>query len=115
MVSYSPPSDREIRGGLISHESTIRETGDAASNVFAVHSTGDSLDEHGFLLCGRLPGYEGNVPQRVERATNQSGGNHPTGNQPVLDGSTTELSPAVSDTTVLVHYGNTLELDSETD
>lgn len=46
---------------------------DAALNVFAVHTTGDSLTERGFPLRGRFPADEGDVPRRVERATNRSG------------------------------------------
>ncbi|WP_049996099.1 extracellular solute-binding protein [Halococcus sediminicola] len=66
-VSYSLPNGRTVRGGLVSYGATIRETSDAALDVFAAHTTGDYLDEHGFVLREGFPTYEGSVPKRVQR------------------------------------------------
>lgn len=121
-VSYTLPSDQTIQGGLISYGSTIRKMSDAALDVFAAHTTGNYLDEHGFLLRDQFPMYEGDVPQRVQRATggsagdgesgsgsggtqstgNRSGSNETAGTQSVLGGSPVELSSAVSDITLLI-------------
>jgi len=68
-VSYTLPSGQEIRGDLISYGSTIREPSDAARSVFAVHTTGDYLDDSGFLRREGFPRYEGDVPAEVRRAT----------------------------------------------
>lgn len=84
-VSYTLPSGKTVRGGLIRYGSTIRNASDAALNVFAAHTTGSYLGEHGFVVRESFPTDEGNVPRRVEQATNQSGGTRST-----LDGSTVE-------------------------
>jgi molybdate/tungstate transport system substrate-binding protein len=68
-VSYTLPGGQEIRGGLISYGSTIRNMSDAALSVFDVHTTGDYLGESGFLLRDQFPSYEGDVPEAVGRAT----------------------------------------------
>lgn len=96
-VSYSLPSGQRIRGSPISYGSTIRRMSDAALDVFAVHTTGDYLDEHGFLLREQFPIHEGSVPARVERATDGAGESR---NGP--DSTTVSLSPTVSDITILV-------------
>jgi molybdate/tungstate transport system substrate-binding protein len=120
-VSYTLPSDQTIQGGFISYGSTIRKMSDAALDVFAVHTTGDYLDEYGFLLREGFPMYKGDVPQRVQRATDRSGGGRSSGGsggtqsagnrsdgngtietQSTLGGSSVELSPAVSDITLLI-------------
>ena len=72
-VSYTLPSDRTVQGGLVGYGSTIRKMSDAALDVFAAHTTGGHLDEHGFLLREGFPMYEGDVPERVRRATGGSG------------------------------------------
>ncbi|WP_435077950.1 extracellular solute-binding protein [Halococcus sp. AFM35] len=95
-VSYSLPGGQTVHGGPISYGSTIRKTSDAARNVFAAHTTGDYLDEYGFLLRERFPTYEGDVPQRVKRATVQSGGNRPAGAQSMLGSAPGEPSSVVS-------------------
>lgn len=116
-VSYTLPTDQTLQGGLISYGSTIRNMSDAALDVFAAHTTGDYLDEHGFLLRDQFPMYEGDVPQRVQRATGGSGGNESggtqstenrsgstetAGSQSALGGSPVELSTTVSEITVLI-------------
>lgn len=116
-VSYSLPDGQTIRGGLVSYGSTIRKMSDAALDVFAVHTTGSYLGEHGFLLRKGFPLYEGDVPQRVQRATGGSGGSEPggtrstenrsggrgtMGTRSALGGSPVELSSTVSDVTVLI-------------
>ncbi|EMA47585.1 sulfate/thiosulfate/molybdate ABC transporter substrate-binding protein [Halococcus morrhuae DSM 1307] len=116
-VSYTLPSDQTIQGGLISYGSTIRKMSDTALDVFAAHTTGDYLDEHGFLLRDQFPMYEGDVPQRVQRATggsggsesggtqsagNRSGSNETAGTRSALGGSPVELSAMVSDITLLI-------------
>jgi len=96
-TSYTLPSGRAIRGGLISYGSTIRHMSDAAVSVFDVHTTGRHLEEHGFLLRDQFPAYTGDVPQRVRRATDRSGGTQPRLGEPHR-----ELSSTVSDVTVLI-------------
>ena len=78
-VSYTLPNGRTIQGGLVSYGSTIRKTSDAALEVFAAHTTGDYLDEHGFVLRGGFPTDEGSVPKRVRRAV---GGSETANSQP---------------------------------
>lgn len=95
--SYTLPSGQKIQGGLISYGSTIRKMSDAALSVFAVHTTGNYLEEYGFLLREQFPTHEGNVPERVKQAVSRSGGN-----QSILGSSMMELSSAVSDITVLI-------------
>jgi len=68
-VSYALPSGQEIRGDLISYGSTIRKPSDAARSAFAVHTTGDYLEDSGFLRREGFPRYEGDVPADVRRAT----------------------------------------------
>jgi len=68
-VSYTLPGGQEIRGDLISYGSTIRKPSDAARSVFAVHTTGDYLEDSGFLRREGFPRYEGDVPAEVRRAT----------------------------------------------
>jgi molybdate/tungstate transport system substrate-binding protein len=92
--SYTLPNGQSVRGGLISYGSTMRKTSDAALDVFAAHTTGNYLEEHGFVLREGFPTYGGNVPQRVKRATDQSGGN-----RSMLDGPTGALSPTAADGT----------------
>jgi molybdate/tungstate transport system substrate-binding protein len=96
-TSYTLPSGQEIQGGLISYGSTVRHMSDAAVSVFDVHTTGSYLEEHGFLLRDQFPSYTGNVPQRIRQATDQSGGT-----QSRIGGPHKELSPMVSDITVLI-------------
>jgi molybdate/tungstate transport system substrate-binding protein len=96
-TSYTLPSGREIQGGLVSYGSTIRHMSDAAVSVFDVHTTGGYLEEHGFLLREQFPAYTGDVPQRVRRATDNSGENRSR-----LGGPRKELSSTVSDITVLI-------------
>ncbi len=95
-VSHSLPGGQTIHGGLISYGSTIRKTSDAARDVFAAHTTGDYLDQHGFLLREGFPMYEGDVPQRMKRATVQSGGDRSDGTQSMLGSGPVELSSVVS-------------------
>jgi len=71
-VSYTLPSGQEIRGGVIGYGSTVRHTSDAAVSVFDAHTTGDYLDEAGFLLDEQFPIYEGDVPERIRDATESS-------------------------------------------
>lgn len=73
-VSYTLQNDQKIQGGLISYGSTIRKMSDAALSVFAVHTTGDYLDESGFLLRDQFPIYEGAPPKNVKEATSRSEG-----------------------------------------
>jgi molybdate/tungstate transport system substrate-binding protein len=71
-VSYTLPSGQEIRGGVIGYGSTVRHTSDAAVSVFDAHTTGDYLDEAGFLLDEQFPIYEGDVPEPIRDATESS-------------------------------------------
>lgn len=100
-VSYALPSDQKIQGGLISYGSTIRHMSDAALAVFAAHTTGNYLKDHGFLLREQFPAYEGDVPQQVRQTTNQTDGDQSGGTQSMLGSPTVEVSPAASDITVL--------------
>jgi molybdate/tungstate transport system substrate-binding protein len=68
-VSYTLPSGQEIRGDLIGYGSTIRRPRDAVLSVFAAHTTGDYLDESGFLRRDEFPQYRGDVPAEVRAAT----------------------------------------------
>lgn len=77
-VSYSLPNGKEVHGGLIGYGSTIRKMSDAALEVFATQTTGEYLDEAGFLLREEFPEYVGDVPERVTRATDQSSTNRPS-------------------------------------
>ncbi|MGQ3330359.1 extracellular solute-binding protein [Halorubrum sp. FL23] len=96
-TSYTLPSGREIRGGLISYGSTIRHMSDAAVAVFDAHTTGSYLAEHGFLLRDQFPAYTGAVPQRVRQTAGRS-----NETQSRLGGPTEPLSSTVSDVTVLI-------------
>ena len=71
-VSYTLPNGHEIQGGLISYGSTIRHTSEAARSVFDVHTTGDYLQEHGFILREQFPTYTGDVPERIHTLTGQN-------------------------------------------
>jgi len=96
-TSYVLPSGQEIQGGLISYGSTIRHTSDAAVSVFDLHTTGNYLEEHGFLLHEPFPAYTGDVPQRVREETS-----HSNENQSRPGGPNEAVSSAVSDITVLI-------------
>ncbi|OTF01816.1 extracellular solute-binding protein [Halorubrum sp. SD683] len=96
-TSYTLPSGQEIQGGLISYGSTIRHMSDAAVSVFDALTTGNYLEEHGFLLREQFPAYSGDVPQRIRQATDQT-----NENQSQLSGPDKELSWAVSDITALI-------------
>lgn len=67
-VSYSLPNGSDIQGGCISYGSTLRTVNEATLVVFDVLTTGDYLKRHGFVSRESFPTYEGDVPQRVERA-----------------------------------------------
>lgn len=71
-VSYTLPSGQTIRGDLIGYGSTVRHVTDAALTVFDVHTTGEYLDDAGFLRGDRFPVYEGAVPTAVRRATDST-------------------------------------------
>ena len=73
-VSYTLPNGQEIQGGVISYGSTIRRTSAAVLDVFSTHTTGNYLDEYGFLRRRAFPTYEGRVPERVGRATDRRNG-----------------------------------------
>jgi molybdate/tungstate transport system substrate-binding protein len=68
-VSHTLPGGREIRGDPIAYGSTIRRSSEAARSVFATHTTGDYLDESGFLRRDAFPRYAGEVPAAVRAAT----------------------------------------------
>ena len=91
-VSYTLPSGQTIQGGVISYGSTIRHASDAAVSVFDVHTTGQYLEDHGFLLREQFPAYSGDIPQRVREATDHSRRGGPDGT----------VSSSVSDITVLI-------------
>lgn len=95
-VSYTMPNEQEIQGDLISYGSTVRHMSDAALQVFAVYTTGDYLEKHGFFSHDQFPTYTGNVPQRVKQATQSRSG------QSMERTRQAALSPAVSDITVLI-------------
>jgi molybdate/tungstate transport system substrate-binding protein len=71
-VSYTLPSGKTIQGDLIGYGSTVRHASDAALTVFDVHTTGEYLDDAGFLRGDRFPVYEGAVPTAVQRATDST-------------------------------------------
>jgi molybdate/tungstate transport system substrate-binding protein len=96
-TSYTLPSGQEIQGGLISYGSTIRHMSDAAVAVFDAHTTGNYLEEHGFLLRERFPAYTGDIPQRIRQATGEA-----TENRSRFGGPDKELSSTVSDITILI-------------
>ncbi|MGB9985545.1 extracellular solute-binding protein [Salarchaeum japonicum] len=96
-TSYTLPNGHEVQGGVISYGSTIRHMSDAAVSVFDHHTTGQYLEDHGFLLRDEFPAYTGDVPQRVREATDRSDANHSRN-----AGSAEPLSTTVSDITVLI-------------
>jgi molybdate/tungstate transport system substrate-binding protein len=96
-TSYTLPSGQEIQGGLISYGSTIRHMSDAAVSVFDALTTGNYLEEHGFLLREQFPAYSGDVPQRIRQTADQT-----NDDQSRLSGPDKELSSAVSDITALI-------------
>ena len=96
-VSYTLPSGQRVRGGTIGYGSTIRHASDAAVSVFAAHTTGEYLEEYGFLLREGFPAYTGEVPRRVRRATDRAGSA-----TAAPGGSAAGLSSTVSDVTVLI-------------
>lgn len=96
-VSYTLLSGKVIRGGLISYGSTIRHMSDAVRTVFSVHTTGDYLEEHGFVLREQFPTYKGSVPQRVTQETSQS-----RRNRSLVGNLGSELGATTSDTTALI-------------
>lgn len=95
-VSYTLPNGQTIQGDLISYGSTIRHMSDAALQVFALHTTGDYLEKYGYLVRDQFPTYAGNVPQSIKQATLSKK------RQPIGSIRQPELSPAVSDITVLI-------------
>jgi molybdate/tungstate transport system substrate-binding protein len=96
-VSYELPSGQLIRGGTISYGSTIRNMSDAALSVFDVHTTGEYLDEYGFVLRDQFPRYEGEVPDAVRDATTE-----PTASPSARHTGTAKLASSVSEITLLV-------------
>ena len=101
-TSYTLPSGQEIRGGLISYASTIRQMSEAAVSVFDALTTGDYLAEHGFLQRERFPAYTGDVPQQVREATSDANGDQSSENRLSTARSETKLSPTVGELTVLL-------------
>jgi molybdate/tungstate transport system substrate-binding protein len=95
--TYRLPSGQEIQGGLISYGATIRKMSDAALSVFDTLTTGEYLDEAGFLLRESFPTYDGDVPQRVGPTPGRS--NETRSAHTDHSG---ELARTVSDITVLV-------------
>ena len=95
-VSYTLPSGRDVRGGLISYGSTIRKMSDAAVAVFDAHTTGNYLDDSGFLLRDQFPMYEGDPPNRVTDATSRATDQSVNGPQ------MQSLAGTVSDITLLI-------------
>lgn len=67
-VSYTSPSNREIRGGLIGYGSTLRHQNNDAVDVFAALTASDYLSKSGFVIREQFPTYSGNAPKRVEKA-----------------------------------------------
>ena len=96
-VSYTLPNGQEIQGGLISYGSTIRKMSDAAVTLFDVHTTGNYLDEFGFILRDQFPMYEGDPPSQVTDATGQS-----NASQSMDSLSMQSLAGTVSDITLLI-------------
>jgi molybdate/tungstate transport system substrate-binding protein len=70
-TSYTLPTGQEVRGAPIGYASTVRHASDAARSVFAAHTTGGYLEDHGFLLRDQFPAYAGDVPRRIRRATDR--------------------------------------------
>lgn len=65
-TTYSLPSGRTVRGGLISYATTVRTPRDAAFDVFDAHLDRSLLREFGFTVPEDHPRYTGDVPERVE-------------------------------------------------
>jgi molybdate/tungstate transport system substrate-binding protein len=97
-TSYTLPSGQQIQGGLISYGSTIRHMSDAAVAVFDAHTTGSYLGNHGFILREQFPAYTGDIPQPVRETTTDTSGD----NQSQLTHSQMELSPYLTEITVLI-------------
>lgn len=96
-TSYTLPSGQRIEGSPISYAATIRHMSDAAASVFDAHTTGNYLEEHGFVLGEQFPAYAGNVPERIRQGTDQT-----TKSQSQLGSPDKQLSESVSDITVLM-------------
>lgn len=64
-ATYKLPSGKTVRGGLISYGSTIRHQSPAIVDVFERHTTGQYLQEFGFVVPNDYPRYTGNVPDTV--------------------------------------------------
>jgi molybdate/tungstate transport system substrate-binding protein len=98
-VSYTLSSGRTIRGGVVGYGSTIRRLSDAAVTVFDVHTTGDYLDESGFVRRDGFPTYEGDPPRRVREATARPGAGrsteHPRVRPPTGSGTVSEITVLV--------------------
>ena len=96
-TAYTLPSGDEIRGGPISYAATIRHLNDASMSVFDVLTTGDYLDDYGFLLGEQFPTTSGDVPSRVSTLFDSA-----SDDRSRLDRPHSPLSETVSDITVLL-------------
>jgi len=70
-VSYELPTGQVVRGDTIGYGATIRKLNDATISVFDALTTGEYLEESGFLLDDGFPRYEGDVPEAVRRVRSE--------------------------------------------
>lgn len=64
-ASYELSTGKVVKGGLISYGATIRNETPAVVDVFDAHTTGQYLNEFGFVVPDGYPKYTGNVPEIV--------------------------------------------------
>lgn len=95
-VSYTLPSGQQTRGDIISYGSTIRKMSKAALSVFDALTTGEYLEESGFLLREQFPAYEGDVPTAVSHTSGE-----PHDDEAIKRPNVPTLESTVSDITIL--------------
>jgi molybdate/tungstate transport system substrate-binding protein len=61
-VSYTAPSGKTTRGGLIGYGSTVRNVNPTTKAVFETLTTGDYLEAYGFEVPANYPETHGNPP-----------------------------------------------------
>lgn len=64
-VSYTAPSGKKTKGGLISYGSTIRHLNPTTVSVFKTETAGQYLEKFGFKIPESYPKYNGNPPSAV--------------------------------------------------
>ena len=64
-VSWTLPSGKTVRGGLISYGATLRDPAAASADVFDALVSPSYLEAHGFDIPESYPRYHGDVPDRL--------------------------------------------------